>query len=152
MLHSRFHQRILTLLAFATLAVLTAAPALATVCPADVTGDNAVDTPDLDFVQGCWGPVSPGSFCAVVDFDDSNTIDGSDITFVLASWGPCPTASCPWDLNEDDQVVAADRDMLLACWGPVNAGSVCAGADFDDSGVIDGTDLTAILSNWGPCP
>lgn len=152
MSHPRTHRLLPTLFAFAALTVLGVGPVSATVCPADVTGDNVVGTPDQDFLLACWGAVSAGSFCAVADLDVSGAIDGADLGQLVASWGACPSPSCPWDLNEDDQVDTVDQDMLLACWGPVKAGSVCAGADFDDSGAIGGADLAIVLGQWGSCP
>ncbi|MGB0514442.1 MAG: hypothetical protein ACPGJE_06350, partial [Wenzhouxiangellaceae bacterium] len=111
--HHRIH-RLFFSLVFAAVIGLAVNPVSASVCPADVTGDNVVDTPDHDFLLGCWGAISPGSFCAVVDFDDNGVIDAFDSATTLSNWGPCPSPACPADLNEDDQVGTADQDMLLA--------------------------------------
>ena len=60
----------------------------------------------------------------------------------------CPAPTCPWDLNDDGSVGAADLLSLLVSWGP------CKGcpADFDDNGMVGASDLLALLVNWGPCP
>ncbi|MEE9130093.1 MAG: sialidase family protein [Phycisphaerales bacterium] len=55
---------------------------------------------------------------------------------------------CPWDLDGNGSVGAADLLALLVSWGP------CKGcpADFDDNGTVGASDLLALLVNWGPCP
>ncbi|MEE8154185.1 MAG: FG-GAP repeat protein [Phycisphaerales bacterium] len=55
---------------------------------------------------------------------------------------------CPWDLDGNGSVGAADLLTLLASWGP------CKGcpADFDGDGNVGAFDLLALLVNWGPCP
>ncbi|MEE8154546.1 MAG: FG-GAP repeat protein [Phycisphaerales bacterium] len=55
---------------------------------------------------------------------------------------------CPWDIDANGSVGAADLLSLLVSWGP------CKGcpADFDDSGSVGASDLLALLANWGPCP
>ncbi len=56
--------------------------------------------------------------------------------------------TCPWDLDDNGTVGAADLLALLASWGP------CKGcpADFDGNGNVGASDLLALLANWGPCP
>ena len=55
---------------------------------------------------------------------------------------------CPWDLNDNGSVGAADLLALLVSWGP------CKGcpADFDGDGSVGASDLLTLLVNWGPCP
>ena len=53
-------------------------------CPADVTGDGAVDGADLATLLGNWA--NPG----VADFDRSGAVDGADLATLLGAWGPCP--------------------------------------------------------------
>ncbi len=57
------------------------------------------------------------------------------------------TDCCPWDLDADGSVGAADLLSLLVSWGP------CKGcpADFDGNGNVGASDLLALLVNWGPC-
>ena len=64
-----------------------------------------------------------------------------DFTFEVA-------AACPWDLDGNRSVGAADLLALLVSWGP------CKGcqADFDGNGNVGASDLLALLVNWGPCP
>ncbi len=45
-------------------------------------------------------------------------------------------AACPWNLDDDDTVGAADLIVLLGSWG-------------DPYGTAD---LIELLGNWGPCP
>ena len=54
---------------------------------------------------------------------------------------------CPWDLNFDDTVGAADLLSLLAQWGTDPSGP----PDFDEDGDVGASDLLALLANWGPC-
>ncbi len=58
---------------------------------------------------------------------------------------------CPWDLNGDGSVGAADLLALLAAWGPCPDPPAECPADFDDSGSVGANDLLALLANWGQC-
>lgn len=53
---------------------------------------------------------------------------------------------CPFDLNGDGQVGAADLARLLGGWGEPGALG-----DQDGDGV-DAFDLAGLLGSWGPCP
>ena len=59
-----------------------------------------------------------------------------------------PPPICPWDMNDDGSVGAADLLALLVSWGP------CKGCptDFDGNCTVGASDLLALLVNWGPCP
>jgi len=63
--------------------------------------------------------------------------------------GSC-NQDCPFDVNGDGQVGAADLANLLACWGPI-AGGVCECLDIDNNGSIGALDLANLLASWGPC-
>jgi hypothetical protein len=60
-------------------------PAGGPLCPADVTGDSAVDVQDLLAVLAAWGA------CAGCpeDTDASGTVDVGDLLAVLGAWGMC---------------------------------------------------------------
>ena len=55
--------------------------------------------------------------------------------------------ACPWDLNGDGMVSAADLLLLLANWG-----QTCNHADFNGNDDVGAADLLALLANWGLCP
>lgn len=55
-------------------------------CPADVTGDGAVDGADLATLLGNWANAG------VADFDRSGSVDGADLATLLGAWGPCPVS------------------------------------------------------------
>ena len=55
---------------------------------------------------------------------------------------------CPWDLDGNDVVGAADLLLLLAGWGTDPGGP----PDFDGDGNVGAEDLRILLRNWGPCP
>jgi hypothetical protein len=57
-------------------------------CPADITGNGAVDGVDLAAVLGAWGGSAGGKSGADVNGDGS--VDAADLAVVLGSWGPCP--------------------------------------------------------------
>lgn len=54
-------------------------------CPYDLTGDGAVDGPDLGILLGAWGVV--GATPADINLD--GTVDAYDLAYVLGGWGPC---------------------------------------------------------------
>lgn len=53
-------------------------------CPADFSGDNAVDGADLGLLLGNWGTSSGNT-----DLNNDGTVDGADLGLLLASWGQC---------------------------------------------------------------
>ena len=55
---------------------------------------------------------------------------------------------CPADLNEDDEVGAADLAELLGSWGP----NPDDPADLNGDGTVGAADLAQLLGSWGPCP
>ena len=84
-------------------------------------------TPDLDLHDRVLGIVDMGAY-EFIELD------------------PCPCQDiCPWDLNGDCVVGAADLLVLLTQWG--GPGS----ADFDGDGNVGAEDLLVLLVNWGPC-
>ncbi len=54
-------------------------------CPADLTGDGAIDAADLSVLLGSWGPCAG---CAA-DLNGDGGIDAADLSVLLGSWGPC---------------------------------------------------------------
>ncbi len=75
--------------------------------------------------------------------DDHGPDSGSAYLFDATALG-----KCPWDLDDNGSVGAADLLGLLVSWGPCKG---CA-ADFDDDDIVGASDLLAMLFNWGPCP
>lgn len=55
-------------------------------CPADLSGDGAIDGADLGLLLARWGPVPPGSR---EDLDGTGFVDGADLGMLLAAWGGC---------------------------------------------------------------
>ncbi|MEE9131237.1 MAG: FG-GAP repeat protein [Phycisphaerales bacterium] len=76
--------------------------------------------------------------------DDNGTSSGSAYIFD----GVCP---CPWDVNGDYVVDAADLLSLLVNWGSCADCNDCP-ADFDDNCTVGSSDLLSLLVNWGLCP
>ena len=66
----------------------------------------------------------------------------------LASASGC---SCPWDLNGDGDIGAADLLALLAAWGTCPPSPAACPTDFDDDGSVGASDLLELLANWGDC-
>lgn len=56
-------------------------------CPADLTGDGAVDGADLAVLLGAWGACD-GNCPADLTGDDA--VDGADLAVLLGAWGSCP--------------------------------------------------------------
>ncbi|HMN97568.1 MAG TPA: GC-type dockerin domain-anchored protein, partial [Phycisphaerales bacterium] len=53
-------------------------------CPADLTGDGAVDGADLGLLLSSWG--GTGS----ADLNNDGVVDGADLGLLLSGWGACP--------------------------------------------------------------
>jgi hypothetical protein len=54
-------------------------------CPADLNGDNKVDSADLGLLLSAWGTVGANP----TDFDGNGVVDGADLGTILYNWGPC---------------------------------------------------------------
>lgn len=52
-------------------------------CPADLSGDNAVNGADLGLLLGAWST-------AAGDLNGDGTTNGADLGLMLGAWGPCP--------------------------------------------------------------
>jgi hypothetical protein len=59
-------------------------------CPADWSGDGAVDGPDLSTLLGAWG-VQGDAGTVLGDLTADGRVDGADLSALLAVWGPCNT-------------------------------------------------------------
>ena len=57
-------------------------------CPADLTGNDAVNGDDLGILLAAWGPCTGGE--CVADINRDGAADGIDLGQLLAAWGPCP--------------------------------------------------------------
>ncbi|MFO0873802.1 MAG: hypothetical protein U0575_07495 [Phycisphaerales bacterium] len=66
-----------------------AALAVATCCPADLSGDGAVDGADLGLLIADWGRGG------AADFNCDGVVDGADLGLLLAAWGPCTPSTRP---------------------------------------------------------
>ncbi|MDA1261647.1 MAG: hypothetical protein O3B75_01990 [Planctomycetota bacterium] len=56
------------------------------ICPADITGDGAVNGADITQMLSAWGLCS--SSC-VADLDGNGLVGGSDLAALLSAWGDC---------------------------------------------------------------
>ena len=75
---------------------------------------------------------------------------GGTFALVGGFWagaGSLPKAPCTGDLNDDDEVNAADLAVLLGAWGR-NPGHP---ADLNDDGDVNAADLAILLGAWGAC-
>jgi len=80
----RIYSRALTGLEIRTLIEIGQPPA----CPADISGNGAVDAVDLAAVLSSWGNVPTGKTNADVNRD--GIVDAIDLAEVLGAWGVCP--------------------------------------------------------------
>ena len=86
----------------------------------------------------CGGPDFGSNYLLCVQVVDDD--EAADST--------CPPgASCPEDLNGDNEVGIEDLLALLAAWGTDPGGP----PDFDGSGDVGIQDLLQLLAAWGPC-
>lgn len=123
--------------ALAALFVLTAPAATAVnLCPADIDGNGAVDSLDLNYLLGVYGTPDPAA-----DFNRDGDVGCFDLEYLLGNWGPCPT--CLGDVNEDGTVDTDDLNIVLATWG-----NDCS-TDLDQDGNVDSDDVDAFLCLWG---
>jgi hypothetical protein len=51
-------------------------------CPADLSGDGAVNAGDLAIMLNAWGT-------AAADLDGNGSTGGADLAILLGAWGPC---------------------------------------------------------------
>lgn len=56
-------------------------------CPADLSGDGAVDAADLAILLGAWG--TKGEAAGSADLNGDGLVDGADLAALLGGWGPC---------------------------------------------------------------
>lgn len=68
----------------ATVSLATACP-----CPADLTGEGAVNVADLLMVINFWGACPIPSSCPA-DVNDDGTVNVADLLAVISAWGICP--------------------------------------------------------------
>ncbi|MEE8155192.1 MAG: FG-GAP repeat protein [Phycisphaerales bacterium] len=92
-----------------------------------------------------WSVAIRGEIAIVGAFLDDDHGSGSGSAYLFDAAAP---GKCPWDLDANGSVGAADLLSLLATWGPCES---CP-ADFDGDGSVGAADLLALLVNWGPCP
>jgi hypothetical protein len=115
-------------------------------CPADLNGDDKVDTADLLMLLAAWGSSGPG------DIDGDGIVGTADLLALLADWGDCPRPPCPWDFNGDGVVDDLDRDILMEHWGDCPDPPEECPWDLNGDGVVDGLDLMEVLDHYGDCP
>ncbi len=119
-----------------------------------ITGDGAqaLSGGGIDPIFGFFipqeisSPDGPGGLNPIDDWSSSPLF--GDYTIALTGASFFVTNSCPWNLNGDGFVGAADLALLLGSWG-VNPGSP---ADFNMDGFVGAADLAQLLGAWGPCP
>lgn len=105
-------------------------------CPADVDGNGAVDSLDLNYLLGVWGTADP-----LADFDQNGEVGCFDLAYLQGNWGDCPGE--PLDVDLDGSVTSADEIYLVH-----HVGLDCQG-DLDENGAVDGNDIDALLCLWG---
>ncbi|MCP3902685.1 MAG: DUF11 domain-containing protein [Planctomycetes bacterium] len=60
-------------------------------CPADLSGNGAVDFADILAIISEWGVCETPTTCPW-DLSGNDLVDFADILQVIANWGPCPTS------------------------------------------------------------
>lgn len=124
--------------AMVVLAATVALPAAAQ-CPADVTGNGAVDATDLDAIiidYGCVG-------ACFGDVNGNGFTGENDYVAAQGNFGPCPVIE---DVNGNGTVNIAD--MLVVAQ---NDGLSCL-ADADDSGFVTSSDAYIISASVNGSP
>jgi CxxC motif-containing protein (DUF1111 family) len=115
----------------------------------DADGDNDRDLDDfINFMDCVGGGVTPDDPCAVHDIDQDGGVDADDFSYFLQEYeGVRRDCNCNTVLDLQDifggTSLDADSNGI-----PDECGSPCP-ADSDCSGVVDVTDLLAILAAWG---
>jgi len=123
-------------------------------------GNYVVVVEDL-FGNGMFYPCTSGG--SVETAGDITIVNGNDtLNYVNGNWGSdeslpfyvgpyiegCPPlGDCPWDVNGDNIVGAADIVIILQYFGRV--GFECDPYDFDEDGVVDVTDILDMMSVFG---
>ncbi len=56
----------------------------------DFNGDGKIDSFDLAFILGYWGPcLDPNEPCATFDLNDDGQVDAADLGLLFSEWGLC---------------------------------------------------------------
>lgn len=85
-------------------------------------------------------PVTVGACYVIRVATYQNTPPGTALLSITCA------SNCPFDLNADGAVDAADLAILLGVWGEDKPE-----VDFDQSGLVDAADLAQLLGAWSSC-
>ncbi len=113
---------------------------------------NTASDPSLAFATTCDGVFT------IIGGDPSpyqvpNWLPTNNYTDNFCIIGDILPKPCPWDLNGDGDVGAADLALLMGSWGePGCAGMLPCPADFDEDGDVRAADQAQMLGAWGACP
>lgn len=94
-------------------------------CPADLSGNGAVDFPDLLIILGSWGDCPDPPDACRADLSANAAVDFADLVIVLAAWGPCgplgPTPPTMDDIFDDVGLdYPADWNLLTTAMSDPN--------------------------------
>lgn len=111
-------------------------------------GSPCIDAADNEAVPKGIGTDLDGEARFVDDPDTKDTGNGAPPIVDIGAYEFQVETLCPWDLDGNGSVGAADLLALLVAWGSNPGGP----PDFDGDGSVGASDLLALLVNWGPCP
>ncbi len=111
-------------------------------------GSPCIDAADNEAVPKGIGTDLDGEARFVDDPDTKDTGNGPPPIVDIGAYEFQVESLCPWDLDGNGSVGAADLLALLVAWGSNPGGP----PDFDGDGRVGASDLLALLVNWGPCP
>lgn len=99
--------------------------------------------PSFPLAQFALGPVNALPTSLAIDNGGGFTTDEIRVGTTWAS--VLPADACPYDLNDDGAIDAADLALVLGGWGT-------GAPDLTGDGIVNAADIAQLLGAWGGCP
>jgi hypothetical protein len=96
--------------------------------------------------SSCCLCAMPTTYCH--DFNNDGDVSYADLQILIGQWGQCADCQdCPFDLDDDCYVGIYDVHIVISQF----ACDCTDCPDFNNSTIVDVSDLLAVIANWGEC-